>query len=56
MEITLKLDLTEVNGLLDTLGQLPTSTNIWPLAAKIRGQAALQIQRPAPAPELELPE
>jgi hypothetical protein len=46
MEITLKLDLTEVNGLLDTLGQLPTSTNIWPLAAKIRGQAALQIQAP----------
>lgn len=46
MEITLKLDITEVNGLLDTLGQLPTSTNIWPLAAKIRGQAALQIQAP----------
>lgn len=49
MEINLKLDLNEINGLLDTLGQLPTSTNIWPLAAKIRGQAMQQIQPPAPA-------
>ena len=44
MEITLKLELNEVNVLLDTLGQLPTSTNIWPLAAKIRNQAAHQIE------------
>lgn len=51
MEITLKLDLTEVNVLLDMLGQLPTSTNIWPLAAKIRSQAAEQIPAPQPAPE-----
>jgi len=43
MEITLKLELNEVNVLLDTLGQLPTSTNVWPLAAKIRSQAAVQI-------------
>lgn len=56
MEITLKLDLNEVNAVLDALGNLPTSTNIWPLAAKIRGQASLQIPRPAPAPEPELPE
>lgn len=46
MEITLKLDLNEVNVTLDALGNLPTSTNVWPLAAKIRGQAALQIQAP----------
>lgn len=50
MEINIKLDLQEVNALLDTLGQLPTSTNIWPLAAKIRGQAAQQL---APRPTLE---
>jgi hypothetical protein len=51
MEITIKLELNEVNALLDTLGQLPTSTNIWPLAAKIRGQAAHQIAQARPTPE-----
>lgn len=43
MEIQLKLTLDEVNGLLTILGQLPTSTNIWPLAAKIREQAQAQL-------------
>ena len=48
MEINLKLDLQEVNGLLNIIGQLPTSTNIWPLAAKIRAQAEQQMpQQPA---------
>lgn len=45
MEINLKLELNEVNGLLNVLGQLPTSTNIWPLAAKIRGQAEVQLPK-----------
>ena len=45
MEITLKLDLQEVNGLLNVMGQLPTSTNIWPLAAKIRQQAEEQLPK-----------
>lgn len=45
MEITLKLDLQEVNGLLNIVGQLPTSTNIWPLAAKIRAQAEEQLPK-----------
>ena len=43
MEIALKLELQEVNALLNVLGQLPTSTNIWPLAAKIRAQAEAQL-------------
>ena len=43
MEITIKLDLQEVNGLLDLMGKLPTETNIWPLAAKTRPQAKMQI-------------
>lgn len=47
MEITIKLDLQEVNGLLNMMGQLPTSTNIWPLAAKIRAQAEQQMPQPA---------
>lgn len=45
MEITLKLELNEVNGLLNVIGQLPTSTNIWPLAAKIRAQAEAQLPK-----------
>lgn len=44
MEIALKLELNEVNVLLDLMGAQPTSTNIWPLAAKVRAQAAAQIQ------------
>lgn len=43
MEITLKLDLQEVNVVLDVMGQLPTSSNIWPLAAKVRAQTQAQI-------------
>lgn len=45
MEITLKLDLNEVNAVLDMMGAQPTSTNVWPLAAKIRGQAEVQIPK-----------
>lgn len=48
MEIELKLTLDEVNGLLNVLGQLPTSTNIWPLAAKIRQQAEGQLPKQEP--------
>lgn len=43
MELTIKLDVNEVNAVLDSLGQLPTSTNVWPLAAKIRAQAQEQL-------------
>jgi hypothetical protein len=45
MEITLKLELNEVNAVLDAIGQLPTSTNTWPIAAKIRAQAELQLPK-----------
>jgi hypothetical protein len=43
MEIVLKLQLTEVNAVLDALGALPTSTNVWPVAANIRAQAQTQL-------------
>lgn len=43
MEITLQLELNEVNAVLDAIGQLPTSTNTWPIAAKIRAQAKAQM-------------
>ena len=45
MEITLKLELNEVNAVLDIMGQMPTSTNVWPLAAKIRAQAEVQLPK-----------
>lgn len=45
MEITLKLSLDEVNGLLTLMGKLPTETNVWPLAAKIRAQAEDQLPK-----------
>ena len=45
MEIALKLELNEVNAVLDAIGQLPTSTNTWPIAAKIRAQAAVELPR-----------
>lgn len=51
MEIELKLTLDEVNGLLNILGQLPTSTNIWPLAAKVREQAQAQLPKQEPGDE-----
>ena len=43
MEIDLKLELNEVNAVLDAIGLLPTNTNTWPIAAKIRAQAKAQI-------------
>ena len=49
MEITLQLELNEVNAVLDAIGQLPTSTNTWPIAAKIRAQAAAQLPQPEAA-------
>lgn len=52
MEITLKLELNEVNAVLDIMGQMPTSTNIWPLAAKIRAMAEAQLPK-AEAPQEE---
>jgi hypothetical protein len=45
MEIVLKLSLDEVNGMLNLFGKLPTETNIWPLAAKIRQQAEEQLPK-----------
>jgi hypothetical protein len=45
MEISIQLELNEVNAVLDAIGALPTSTNTWPIAAKIRAQAEVQLPR-----------
>ena len=42
MEINLKLTVEEVNAILQTLGQLPTSSGAWPLVVKIKEQAESQ--------------
>lgn len=43
-EVTLKLTLEEVNGILQTLGQLPTSSGAWPLFLKIKDMAEAQVK------------
>lgn len=45
MELTLRLTVEEVNGILQTLGQLPTSSGAWPLVVKIKQQAEEQLPR-----------
>lgn len=41
--ITLNLTVDEVNAILGTLGQLPTSSGAWPLVVKIKEQAEAQL-------------
>lgn len=43
MELNLKLTVEEVNAVLHTLGNLPTSSGAWPLVVKIREQAECQL-------------
>jgi hypothetical protein len=43
MEITLTLTVDEVNAVLNTLGQLPTSSGAFPLLMKIKTQAEAQV-------------
>ena len=45
MEIQLTLTVEEVNGILQTLGSLPTSSGAWPLVVKIKEQAESQIPK-----------
>jgi hypothetical protein len=46
MQINLVLEFEEVNGLLNLMGKLPTETNVWPLANKIRSMAEAQLPKP----------
>lgn len=43
MNITLSLTVEEVNAILHTLGNLPTSSGAWPLVVKIKEQAEPQV-------------
>lgn len=42
MEIELKLTVEEINAVLQTLGQMPTSSGIFPLLMKIKAQGDAQ--------------
>lgn len=42
--IKLELSVEEVNAILQTLGQLPTSSGAWPLVMKIKEQAESQVK------------
>jgi hypothetical protein len=47
----LELDVNEINFVLQTLGQLPSSSGVWPLIVKIKEQADAQLAKEAPAAE-----
>jgi len=48
----LDLDLNEINFILQTLGQLPSSSGVWPLIVKVKEQADAQLAKEtAPAAE-----
>lgn len=52
MEINITLNVDEVNAVLQTLGNLPTSSGAWPLVVKIKQQAEAQVPA-APQEEAE---
>jgi hypothetical protein len=43
----LELDVNEINFVLQTLGQLPSSSGVWPLIVKIKEQAEAQVSKEA---------
>lgn len=51
MNVTLTLTIDEVNAILQTLGQLPTSSGAWPLMENIKQQAGGQVNQRAASPE-----
>lgn len=53
MELTLKLTVEEVNGILQVMGDLPTKTGAFPLVMKIKAQADAQVEQKSDAPAAE---
>ena len=43
--MTLDLDVNEINFVLQTLGQLSSSSGCWPLIVKIKEQAEAQVPK-----------
>lgn len=51
MEVTLKFSPQEVNALLAGLSALPTGSNVWPLAMRIKEEAEAQLPQEESASE-----
>ena len=45
--MNLELDVNEINFVLQTLGNLPSSSGVWPLILKIKEQAEAQVPKEA---------
>ena len=43
--MTLDLDVNEINFILQTLGELPSKSGVWPLIVKIKEQAESQVTK-----------
>ena len=43
----LELEVNEINFVLQTLGNLPSSSGVWPLIVKIKEQADAQLPKDA---------
>lgn len=54
MKVTLTLDVEQVNAILQTVGQLPTSSGAFPLMVEIKKQAEEQITENQPIPQVQL--
>jgi hypothetical protein len=48
--MNIQLDINEINFILQTLGELPSKTGVWPLILKIKEQADAQVPK-EPVPE-----
>ena len=44
--MTLDLNVNEINFILQTLGQLPSSSGVWPLIVKVKEQSEAQVPKP----------
>jgi hypothetical protein len=49
--MNLNLEVNEVQFILQTLGQLPSSSGVWPLIVKVKEQADAQLVKEAPVAE-----
>jgi hypothetical protein len=53
-EVTITLAIESVNAILQTLGQLPTSSGAFPLMVEIKKQADAQMKANEPIPQVQL--
>jgi hypothetical protein len=51
----LELDVNEINFVLQTLGNLPSSSGCWPLILKIKEQAEAQVPKEPAAETVQNP-